>query len=442
MSGLEDLDDLSGLCRDLYARRLFEEAVACYRIGAYRACVVAAWVAVCFDLFRKLREVARIGDSRAREVVERIDLYQRQLSEGNQQGLTSALAFERSIVNTCLELEILDSGAETDLRRLQEDRNRCAHPNFERLEIPLTVSAEQARLHLRSSVRHVLAQNPIQGRAALQNLRSLISSPTFPLRRNEIRKVLLDSPLARASESLVRGFIDLILYELSNDPACSKEQIVGLIQCVFTIYPRIAEERFRQQFRRIISSAGDSHFINLAHIAIEVPEGWSALGEGERQRIKTLIERSSFQEIKFLLPQGISHSALQWAVMSRVEQCETEELGELIRMSMRHEFISDQIVQRYSSCANWDSANYIAAQIAIPGAKYLNNQHVLKILEAIQQGKTDVIGSFNFPVFLIEILKRAVVTKQTLIEMLEKLDLRTAIRHVQDFDENDADIPF
>jgi hypothetical protein len=38
-----DLDELVALCRDKVAKKFIQEAVACYRAGAYRSCIVATW---------------------------------------------------------------------------------------------------------------------------------------------------------------------------------------------------------------------------------------------------------------------------------------------------------------------------------------------------------------------------------------------------------------
>jgi hypothetical protein len=43
---LADLDELILRCRSKQARQYIAEAVACYRAGAFRSCIVATWVVV------------------------------------------------------------------------------------------------------------------------------------------------------------------------------------------------------------------------------------------------------------------------------------------------------------------------------------------------------------------------------------------------------------
>lgn len=68
-----DLDELIVRCRDKQARKFIKEAVACYRVGAYRSCIVATWNAVVFDFLHKLRELELLGDKEASKLLEQFE---------------------------------------------------------------------------------------------------------------------------------------------------------------------------------------------------------------------------------------------------------------------------------------------------------------------------------------------------------------------------------
>jgi hypothetical protein len=55
---LGDLDELVLCCRTEEARSYISEAVACYKVGAFRSSIVAAWIAVVYDLLSKIRELS------------------------------------------------------------------------------------------------------------------------------------------------------------------------------------------------------------------------------------------------------------------------------------------------------------------------------------------------------------------------------------------------
>lgn len=58
---LTDLDELAQKVRDEQSRIYIVEAINAYRGGAYRAAIVATWIAVVYDIIAKLRELAKQG---------------------------------------------------------------------------------------------------------------------------------------------------------------------------------------------------------------------------------------------------------------------------------------------------------------------------------------------------------------------------------------------
>lgn len=58
-----DLDELILLCRDELTKKFIQEAVACYRVSAFRSCIVSIWNAVVFDFLHKLRQLAQIKNN-------------------------------------------------------------------------------------------------------------------------------------------------------------------------------------------------------------------------------------------------------------------------------------------------------------------------------------------------------------------------------------------
>ena len=92
-TALADLDELILLCRDEKARLYIEEAVSCYRSGAYRSAIVATWIAVCYDIIDKLRELALSGDKEAELQVKAIE----ETRAANN--FARALQFERAILD-------------------------------------------------------------------------------------------------------------------------------------------------------------------------------------------------------------------------------------------------------------------------------------------------------------------------------------------------------
>ena len=67
------LEDLLNEVRDRESRRYLDEAIRAYQVGAFRAAIVATWVAVAFDLIAKIRQLAATGDDGANDFIRRLD---------------------------------------------------------------------------------------------------------------------------------------------------------------------------------------------------------------------------------------------------------------------------------------------------------------------------------------------------------------------------------
>jgi hypothetical protein len=164
MKIIADLDELLLRCRPGPSKAYAEEAVATYRAGAYRSCIVTTWIATVFDIIDKMREAALFGNSEIKAKLADFDRWQLEIANGNKAVLSQALAFEREILSYAhKKLEFIDGQQLVDLERLQDDRNRCAHPTFQRDAIPYQPSGEIARAHLCHASSTCFSSRPYKG---------------------------------------------------------------------------------------------------------------------------------------------------------------------------------------------------------------------------------------------------------------------------------------
>jgi hypothetical protein len=230
---LADLDELSLRCRDDRAKSYISEAIASYRAGAYRAAIVTTWVAVAFDVIEKLRELSLQGDARASPVYKTFEAYQDQIQRGDKTAISKALEFERLLLEKARDdLQLIDQQQFIDLERLREDRNRAAHPTFQKAEVPYYPNAELVRTHIRHAIGHLLSQPPVQGKAALDELHKLVTSQFFPFEREKVKQELDNSVFARPSASLINSFVDYLLTSSLDEKHAlfRKMKVVSILQ--------------------------------------------------------------------------------------------------------------------------------------------------------------------------------------------------------------------
>jgi hypothetical protein len=70
---LTELDGLVLTVRDKTSRSYILEAVNAYRGGAYRAAIVAPWIAVAYDIMAKIKELASQGDGQASAFIKQLN---------------------------------------------------------------------------------------------------------------------------------------------------------------------------------------------------------------------------------------------------------------------------------------------------------------------------------------------------------------------------------
>jgi len=392
---------------------------------------------VCYDVFSKIRELAGTGDHRAISLLTKIERYQQEIAENNEQGLKSALQFERQIISTALDLEIIDRHASVDLRRLQDDRNRAAHPNFERYEIPHSFSAEHARLHLRIAVDHLLSQPPVQGRAALEQLKALALSQTMPANTLDAIIWFNATPIAKGSDALVRGFVDYLLYELVPLlPVRGATFLDALVQ----VRPGIAETRLREQISKLCRTALDEQFPKYAYLSVRLPQAWSALGEAERNRVKQLIQTGSTNGD--LLGAASRHQPdLRFWVEVRLRNMSRLELKELTWYEDLKPLIAEIASDLYAQSKSWGEANVIANDLLLPVFPFVRKEQILSFIKASTIDGCDILGSHSFPVILKNAIRHKLISPGELSNELEIAKIDKVLR-LGDLSTAIDDLPF
>ena len=118
---ITDLDELVLSCRTEQAKTYIQEAVGSYRAGAYRACIVATWIAVIFDLVEKVSDLALGGDAAARAMIEKYERWQKQIEDGNPDAIRHSLDFQRTLIDvTQAKFEFFEPQQLLELGRLRE----------------------------------------------------------------------------------------------------------------------------------------------------------------------------------------------------------------------------------------------------------------------------------------------------------------------------------
>lgn len=417
---LTDLEELMLRCRSRGAKEHIREAVLAYKAGALRVSIVATWTAVVFDLIDKVRELAISGSADAQNWLNEYENHQMQFDKGNKAAIKQLLAFENDIIIAARDKFLLISHNEfIDLERLKDDRNRCAHPTFQRIETPYYPTAEQARYHIKNSIVHVLSQPPIQGKFALNNLKKLVESNYFPADDSSALSQLANSDLAIASDSLVRAFIDYLLFGLLDKTHGLYRQyraIAALNSCI-QLHANISWERISKQFNKCIMQIEDDTLILTVVLIGYVSGLWSNISEQAQNKIKIFLLNCSDDEFTSVVPIVLNIDGLTEVVSSRIAQ---SDCNSLVKIKQFHEITPcvERAVYLFSHASNWNEANHLYSTLICRVTSALTDNQIETIILSPSRNGADLPHSVGFYNFLEQIINEGRMTRDVIRDYL------------------------
>jgi hypothetical protein len=432
--GLSDLDALVLRCVGKKARSFLGEAVACFKAGAFRASIVATWVAVVFDYLAKLEELALLSDTKAQKKLEEFKKIARSGDVGG------ALRFERTVlVSAKDEFEFVGPIAYGDLLRLQEDRNRCAHPSMIDAENDYQPAPEAARLHIVNAVRHLLEHGPAQGKVAIDRLLEELGSAFFPGSVDELVVHLRSGPLGRPRDTLVRNYALVLLKELLLQPPVEStnllEQLTGSwerskrrdrlllsLEAVIALHREKTYEFLTEKFNDLVSKCDERNLEAALGLLCRLRDLGSLLQEAERGRLKRYVRAMPAGDLGSTLPLArtldflVDEAKWRFSVASGVDWvhlgCATSTPSVWI----------DEAVAKMAVADEWKPVNDIAKGFLIPNVGLVNQSHVQTLLRA-SKTNYQLRSSWGFTDLLKEITSLKGPVGDSVVALAKEEDL-------------------
>lgn len=433
---ITNLDELILRCRTDQSKEYIQEAMDCYRAGAFRACIVSTWIALVFDLIDKIRELDLSGNGKATILYKKFETFQGQLRDGSKQGLKNSGEFERNILTEVNKnLEYFSPQEFEDLDRLRKDRHRCAHPSHQSTGIPYRPSAELARLHLRNTIIHVLAQEPIQGKAALEQLINQVTSKFFPMNEKDAEKQLAQSPIHNPSESLINGFIDELLYGYMDpsSPLHRSGKARAALQFMVNNHNEKSVPRISKQIDKITKKVSDDEFVFLIILIVLVRDVWDSLAGASREKVKQYFRTEEvYKSNSAILKYSHSQSELGAIIDDYINgTSDLEILEKIVEKGLRSRSIIDKAVELYllsKKHGGTDALLDSKRQLLIsPLIESLNKNDIEKIIGSHKDRPSDSLGDSRFRDFLSNLQNSDIINEADLAKLLKDNDLSSQL---------------
>ena len=392
---LTDLDELLLRCRDPQSKVFLAEAIACYRAGAYRSAIISTWIAVVFDLIGKFKELALTGDIEAQNAVN--DIERMYLSDD----FVAALRFERDILKNAREkFQLISFIEEEDLKRLFNDRNRCAHPSLRSLEEPYQPSGELVRSHIYNAVVALLQHPPVQGRKALQSIMETIKSDAFPTQVDRaLEQYFNHSPLVRARPTLIKDVVSVLTKDLLLEQLPDAERLreFTALQAVLKMYRQDGERILQEELPKIVRRVIDNtHLSNLIIYLQMIPLAWYALGGPGRDKARYFLEEGGQDDqIAAIIPVALNISVLREVACQRLSKLSDDYLAQLIQQDPQPEYFFSEALKRWERSESFEETKRLTKQFLAPFLSTdLTAEHIIQIIQALS-GNSQLYDHFS-----------------------------------------------
>ncbi len=399
---LADLDELIIKCRSQAAKKHIAEAVACYKAGAYRSCIVATWIAVVYDFISKLMELDLTGDNNAQKKLKEFE----RICESNN--VSASLEFEKSILNLAKnEFELLTQIEFNDLLRLFEDRNRCAHPSMLSIEEPYKPTAELARYHMKNVVVYFLQRPPVQGKAALDRIWADIKSEYFPVNHELAIKHFNSGPLIRAKDSLIRNIVIGLTKDLlrENRPEMERARQFSALKAVNLMYPALSEKFTKECLSETVSSLKDSEWEKVIEFIYYIPISWDLLDDAGRIKARQFVESIDSKKVN-ILAKAVKITSLKEVVLSRISEIPPYLFSVFVKENPIIEVV-DTAIDYFINARAWTNSYNLFKDAILPTISLFNNDQVKEIIKAFTKND-QIYGSFGITLLYRELFTKTI----------------------------------
>ncbi|MET8941835.1 hypothetical protein ABZX28_33140 [Streptomyces rubiginosohelvolus] len=285
-----DLDDLVNRVVNPDVRPLVKEAHRCYTTGAARAAIVLTWTATCADLIHKIEVLKEQGEPDARALVQNVERAQQ---PGEPEAVPLMLNVEKTILDVAEKLELIDRTHRTQLERLREDRNLCAHPSLRPLGELYVPTSEYARAHLIAALDAVLVHQPSQGRKVLDSFIAHVADPAFTFEADYLGHTFFDRVRPTSRAKLVDFAAKFALLQIEDDrmPLAAPMFADRMAQCLRLFADRdqpLAEEYLARHMSRLETAEPAVQLAALGRLG-DLPAFWKVLPDPMRTLYSTKI---------------------------------------------------------------------------------------------------------------------------------------------------------
>lgn len=396
-------------CHAASARDYVDEAVACYKAGAYRSSIITIWIAVYFDLVDKLRVHAVQGIQEAKSWIDQYDRACSAYDPAKHNTAVPLLQKESEILAKCArpEIGIISNVERLDLNRLKDDRNRCAHPTLLNEVDRFVPTPELARVHMRTALDAVLTKAAVPGKLMAQRILGLCHAQHFPIDTEHAREEL-DHQFGQALTDEVLHMVipDLVETMYSQESATNTRlQAAAALGAIGVLAPDTTRNLFDNIITKTSNEADSMTWSNVIGSLHRIEWAWQALTDRNRIVVRRVVESLGMQDpdASRVLVQAAVIPELHDAVVTKLPILSLHTLWSR-RDSLGLDVVQDEIIRRIDSVDSYTGANSLLKSLMDNLSILEHVPLTMRLLEAMAEN-SEFSSAFELPVFLASIVR-------------------------------------
>lgn len=380
-----DLDELVGKVRNRQVRNYFNEAVTAYRAGAYKAAVISTWISICVDVIEKIKELAIGNDANAKAIENRLLAIKPNDYPGMQ-------AFEKDILKfACDELEIISHIEKSQLERIKDDRNICAHPTFSIDGQQFNPTPELTRAYLVHAAYYLLTKTPVKGKVVVQNIFVLIDNESFPSDKEKAFTVLSsDKYLGRVKESSIRNLVIIILKRIFKDEASFNyltfPKFIYAISAISRINPNVYRDTISEKLPVMLAEANVRLFKRIIPLLSKESSVFFAIDEASFLRIEECIMQMDTDNLlKYDVPSLASKNHKIFDIFNKL--ISDKNFGDIYKLLSNSpcKALKDLSCEYFINSRSFASAYNNGINVLLPVSEFLNDGDLENVLNGAKK---------------------------------------------------------
>lgn len=399
------LEDLVNAVRDHESRRYLQEAIGTYQAGAFRAAIVATWVAVAFDLIGKIRELDDIGDAAAGDFIRGLD------HAIGANATRQLLQIEDNLLTVAQEtFEFIEYRERVALDRLREDRHVCAHPAFVSPGEVFEPTPELVRAHIATAVDAVLSKGPTPGKRAIERFKAELLRDSFPEALNDLVPYLRDRYFEPGKSSLRRGLAELLVkgsLDAGDGDARVTRRCALAAHSMERIEPGLLSEALTSVVMKREQGRGltDDELLRFTGNLGDMQLAWQALPGASHVRVHEALKSTPVQQLvdHRVFACDLAGEAKD-IVETRLADLDSRQLAEVIGQSPGLRYVGAAIDALRES-ASYREAEERMQTLVIPLAAVLTAAQIREVLDCFR-ANPQVRRAYQMPPLLVQFFEK------------------------------------